>query len=180
VAGISGHPAVAPEEDLDLKCKHCGGPLDPDRAELGYDYCLDPECQERCLERVRLASIGVNKAADYYTTADELLPPRLPAPGPHAMEGDEADEAGASETGPARSRAPGSSGMPEKGPRSTIEKLRRAEADLDRRLDVCFERFYRGEITAVEMDRERSRLTAAFNRLVRGENIRYRSMLRRV
>jgi hypothetical protein len=175
VAGIAGHPAVAPEEDLDLKCKHCGGPVDPERVELGYDYCLDPECQERCLERVRLASIGVNKAADYYTTADELLPPRLPAPDPHAAEGDEADDAGADETGPAPSPA---AGPPEKHPRSTVEKLRLAEADLDRRLDACYERFSRGEITAAEMDRERSRLTAAFNRLVLSENIRYRSMLR--
>jgi hypothetical protein len=64
-------------------------------------------------------------------------------------------------------------------PRSTVEKLRRAEADLDRHLDLCYERFSRGEITAAEMDRERTRLTADFNRLVRGENIRYRSMLRR-
>jgi hypothetical protein len=96
------------------------------------------------------------------------------------MEGNEPDDAGASDTGPAVSRAAGSSGPPEKHPRSTVEKLRRAGADLDRRLDVCYERFSRGEITAAEMDRERTRLTADFNRLVRGENIRYRSMLRRV
>ena len=72
-----------------MQCRNCGDLVDPRRVELGYDYCLKEECQQRCLERVHLAAIGVNKAADYYMKADEVLPPRPPAaaaPSPQEVE----------------------------------------------------------------------------------------------
>jgi hypothetical protein len=59
-----------------LECRNCGDVVDPRRVELGYDYCLKEECQQRCLKRVELAAVGVNKAADYYMKAEEVLPPR--------------------------------------------------------------------------------------------------------
>ena len=63
-----------------MKCKSCGDVVDPRRVELGYDYCLKETCQQQCLTRVPLAAVGINKAADYYTRADEVLPPPRPAP----------------------------------------------------------------------------------------------------
>ena len=63
-----------------MQCRNCGDVVDPRRVELGYDYCLKEECQQRCLKRVQLAAVGVNKAADYYMKAEEVLPPRPPAP----------------------------------------------------------------------------------------------------
>ena len=66
------------KEPLRLQCRNCGDVVDPQRVELGYDYCLKQECQQRCMKRVRLAAIGVNKAADYYARAEEMSVPSLP------------------------------------------------------------------------------------------------------
>ncbi len=152
-----------------LQCRNCGSPLDPRRVELGYDYCLEEECQKRCVKRVPLAALGVNKAADYYVRADEVLPPPGPAPVP----------AGPDEDDDLSSVEPRGDGRPEKRPRTTLERLRQREAELDRALGESYERFGRSEITAREMDAEQRRLVAEFNQLVMGENIRYRSLLRR-
>jgi hypothetical protein len=152
-----------------LRCRNCGDAIDPRRVELGYDYCLKGECQARCVRRVELAAVGVNKAADYYQRADEVLPPRPPASAP--VEGDDADAA------PARKPRPAS--PTRRRPPTTLDRLRQAETALDAALGRSFERFSRGEITARELDQERDRLTGAFNRQVMSENIRYRSMLRR-
>ena len=65
-----------------------------------------------------------------------------------------------------------------KGPKTTLERLREGERQLDKALGRSYERFRSGEITAQEMHRERDRLVGAFNRQVMGENIRYRSLLR--
>jgi hypothetical protein len=137
--------------------------------ELGYDYCLKEECQQRCVKRVRLAAVGVNKAGDYYTTADEVLPPRAPAP----PRGDPDDNP---PIPPYASRPVANDDT--KVP-STLDRLREKEAQLDRALRASYERFQRGDITAREMEHECDALVAAFNRHVMGENIRYRSMLRR-
>lgn len=156
-----------------LNCKNCGDPVDPRRAELGYDYCLKDECQQRCLEPVRLASIGVNKAADYIMRADELLPP--PAPNAAREKGiPEQEEDDTEAIGrPRRTVAP-----TRKRPPTTLERLRRLEAELDAGLDRCYQRFAAGELTARELDNERDGLIQAFNQQVMAENIRYRSMLR--
>ncbi len=153
-----------------MQCRNCGDPVDPRRVELGYDYCLKDECQRECLERVRLAAIGINKAADYYVRAEEVLPPSGPemAPG----DGDDATVADAAPRSTTTKKA-------ETRPKTTLERLRGLDAELDQALERSFERFRSGELTAREMDRERDRLVEAFNRQVMSENIRYRSMLRR-
>jgi hypothetical protein len=150
-----------------LECRNCGGPVELERVDLGYDYCLNQECQERCLKPVRLAAVGVNKAADYYMRADEVLPPPGPPPSAPA-DGD---------TGDSRPhRLPGAA--PARRAKSTLERLQEQEAELDTALERSYQRFCRGEVTAAEMDRERDQLIRAFNQRVMGENIRYRSMLR--
>ena len=77
-------------------------------------------------------------------------------------------------TAPARGPSP-----PPTRPQSTLDRLRQQEGELDRALERSYARFRQGDITAREMDVERDRLIEAFNQLVRSENIRYRSMLRR-
>jgi hypothetical protein len=163
-----------------LQCRNCGSPLDPRRVELGYDYCLKEECQQRLMKRVRLAALGVNKAADYYVRADEVLPPPAPAPVPPGPE-DEIEPAGASDAESPGPEAAGSKGehSAERRPSSTLERLRQREAELDEALARSYERFHRSEITAREMEAEQRRLVAQFNELVMSENIRYRSLLRR-
>jgi hypothetical protein len=165
-----------------LQCKNCGDVVDPRRVELGYDYCLKEECQQVCLERVELAAIGVNKAADYYMKAEELLPPRPPAvrtrsttsgpPGTSAARALDAEEP--EEIRPPRPRPT----TTPRRPKTTLERLREHEVALDEALDRSYERFRSGEITAVDMHRERDQMVDAFNRMVKRENIRYRSMLR--
>jgi hypothetical protein len=141
--------------------------------ELGYDYCLKEECQQRCVRRVELAAVGVNKAADYYQRADEVLPPR--PPGSVSVDDDvERDDGARPPAPPRRPSAPTPPRLP-----TTLDRLRQQESALDDALGRCFESFSRGEITATEMDRERDRLIEVFNRQVMTENIRYRSMLRR-
>jgi hypothetical protein len=149
-----------------LQCKSCGDPVDPRRVELGYDYCLKEDCQQQCLKPVELAALGVNKAADYYVRADEVLPAR-----PLATTLVEPDE-------PERLVRRPSTVRPER-PMTTLDRLRQHEVELDRALEHRYERFRHGEITARELDLERDQLIGAFNRQVRAENIRYRSLLRR-
>jgi hypothetical protein len=152
-----------------LRCRNCGDLVDPQRVELGYDYCLKEECQQRYMKRVRLAAVGVNKAADYYTKAEEVVPPVPPVPSTTTpVETDDFPQVRARRPRPAK----------EKRVKTTLDRLGEEEAQLDSALDRCYERFSRGELTAKEMDRERDRLIRAFNQRVMGENIRYRSMLR--
>jgi hypothetical protein len=159
-----------------LKCRNCGDLVDPRRVQLGYDYCLKEECQQRCLQRVELAAVGVNKAADYYMRADEVLPPPQPGAEPLSAAGPlDLDE-------PSREalRRPHRPDRPAKRPKTTLDRLRELEAELDAAMDRAYQRFGGGEITARELDGERQRLIEAFNGQVMSENIRYRSFLRRV
>ena len=52
------------------KCITCGSELHPERAEK-YDYCTDPECQQRNAKGLTILAVGVNKAADHYQILDE-------------------------------------------------------------------------------------------------------------
>ena len=155
-----------------MKCKNCGDPVDPRRVQLGYDYCLKDECQQRCLSPVQLASIGVNKAADYYTTANELLPPPLARSDQPVSEPEEPVE-------PERVAAPRPPRPARPKVKSTLDKLRDQEAALDAALEARYQRFRRGEITAKQLDRQRDDLIRRFNEVVMAENIRYRGMLRK-
>jgi hypothetical protein len=137
--------------------------------ELGYDYCPKEECQQQCLQWVRLAAVGVNKAADYYQRADEVLPPAPPRVVPPDPDDGVGEETRVSRPAP----------RPDGRLVSTLERLRAQERELDDALARTYERFRDGEITASEMDREHDHLVGAFNRQVRSENIRYRSLLRR-
>jgi hypothetical protein len=142
--------------------------------ELGYDYCTRSECQQRCVEHVELASIGINKAADYYVRAGDVLPPPRPDRGSPAVDEGEPPL-------PTRLSRANAAGKQDRNrtPASTLERLRRLDTELDVALDRSYERFAAGELTARELDRERDRLTRAFNGRVMAENIRYRSLLRR-
>jgi hypothetical protein len=165
-----------------LQCRNCGSPLDPRRVELGYDYCLNEDCQQRYVKRVRLAALGVNKAADYYVRAEEVLPPPAPAPVPPGTEEEEGDDPGGDgdeASAGSKVAAPTRDHPSAKRPQSTLERLRQREAALDQALGQSYEQFRRNEITAREMEAEQRRLVAEFNQLVMGENIRYRSLLRR-
>ncbi|HXW79618.1 MAG TPA: hypothetical protein VEJ84_08965 [Acidimicrobiales bacterium] len=160
--------------------------VDPRRVELGYDYCLKEECQQRCLKRVQLAAVGVNKAADYYMKAEEVLPPRPPAlvpeptglasSGPEPTGPDDLPEVAPPPVRPTAGTRP--TPGTRKAVKTTMERLREQERKLDEALGRSYERFRSGEITAKEMHRERDQLVGAFNRQVRSENIRYRSLLR--
>lgn len=151
-----------------VKCQNCGDVVDPRRAKLGYDYCVKDECQQRCMKRVRLAAVGVNKAADYYMKAEEVLP--LPGP-PRSVPSKEPDDPPRPTV---RRRPPPAT----RKTKSTLAKLRQREAELDAALEAVYQRFCRSEITAKEMDGQRDELIRAFNQAVRSENIRYRGMLR--
>jgi hypothetical protein len=151
-----------------VRCKNCGETVDPQRVELGYDYCTRPECQERFVKGVELARVTVNKAADQYVRAEEVVPSD---PGPR-WGIDEEDEG----AGRPRARAP--EPAPVRRP-STETRLRRASEQLDAALMEVYEGFCRSEITHAEMRSEQNALIRAFNERVRSENIRYRSFLRK-
>ena len=51
-------------------CSICGDELHPERAEK-YDYCTKRSCRERAAKALRIASVGVNKAADQFVVLDE-------------------------------------------------------------------------------------------------------------
>jgi hypothetical protein len=153
-----------------MDCKNCGEPVDPRRVELGYEYCTRPECQERCLERVELAAVAVNKASDQYVRADDVAPGA-----PSARWGIDPEPADDEGPRPPRPReAP-----PARRRTTTTKKLERAAARLDAELARLYERFCKAELTAAEMRSRQNEHIRAFNDLVRGENIRYRSFLRR-
>lgn len=154
-----------------MQCRSCGDEVDQLRVELGYDYCLKEECQRQCLKPVTLASVGVNKAADYYTTPDELFPP--PPPSPPRSRPDDDSEREPERKERQRSRTPDGS-----RPLTTGARLHQLEQRLDDELAKAYGMFQRGEITAREMERTCDDLIAGFNQRVMGENIRFRSMMR--
>src|SRR5439155_17027303 len=119
-----------------VKCRNCGDEVDPRRVELGYDYCTRPECQERLVKRVELARVTVNKTADQYVRAEEVVPS---GPRPKWGIDEEDDEAPTPER---RVQEP-----PPARRLSTEKKLQRASQKLDVALMQVYERFCRSEIT---------------------------------
>jgi hypothetical protein len=51
-------------------CVTCGDELHPERAEK-YDYCTKPECRRQNARGLRIAAVGVNKAADQFVVLNE-------------------------------------------------------------------------------------------------------------
>ena len=103
-----------------MKCTNCGEEVDPRRVELGYDYCTRPECQERLVKRVEHARVTVNKAADQYVRAEEVVPS-----GPRPRWGIDEEDDG-TERSDRRAQEP----VPTRRP-STEKKLQRASRTLD-------------------------------------------------
>jgi hypothetical protein len=58
------------EEPSMANCITCGDELHPERAEK-YDYCTKRRCRERNARPARIASVGVNKAADQFVVLDD-------------------------------------------------------------------------------------------------------------
>jgi hypothetical protein len=150
-----------------LECRVCGAPVDPRRVELGYDYCTADECQRLCVEPPRIVRVAVNKAADQFARAEDVVPQG-------EIGRNQIDDAPYVDASPPRP-------APRPRPRrmSTLARLRDAEAELDRGLEASKDRFSRSEITAEEMVKECDAQIRAYNRRVMAENIRYRGMLRR-
>jgi hypothetical protein len=155
-----------------VKCRNCGDEVDPRRVELGYDYCTRRECQELLMKRVELARVTVNKAADQYVRAEEVVPSG-PRPRWGIDEEDEEKEDGAVRSGRRVEEPPPVRRL------STEKKLQRASEKLDAALMQVYDRFCRSEITHAEMRTEQNALIRAFNDRVRSENIRYRSFVRK-
>ena len=122
------------------------------------------------MKRVELARVTVNKAADQYVRAEEVVPS---GPGPRWGIDEEEEEDGAVRPDRRVQEPP-----PARRP-STEKKLQHASQKLDAALMQVYERFCRSEITYAEMRTEQNSLIQAFNDRVRSENIRYRSFLRK-
>jgi hypothetical protein len=152
-----------------VRCRNCGAIVDHRRVELGYDYCTRDECQARCVKRVELTRVAVNKAADQIVRSDEVLPK-----GDIARSSIDAEPASATSE-PRRTVTR----RPDRLPPSTLERLEAAQRRLDDALRDVYSRFVANELTAAEMHKEQNKLIRAYNRLVMNADIRYRSMLRR-
>lgn len=151
-----------------VRCRNCGAVVDRRRVELGYDYCTRDECQARCVKRVQLARVAVNKAADQIVRSDEVLPT-----------GEIARSSVDAEPPPAPDRPRRTvSRKSDRLPPSTLDRLQAAERGLDGALRDVYSRFVANELTAGEMHKEQNKLIKAYNRLVMNADIRYRSMLR--
>ena len=122
------------------------------------------------MKRVELARVTVNKAADQYVRAEEVVPS---GPRPRWGIDEEEEEDGAVRSGRRVEEPPPVRRL------STEKKLQRASEKLDAALMQVYERFCRSEITHGEMRAEQTALIRAFNDRVRSENIRYRSFVRK-
>ena len=58
--------------EVAVECRHCGAVVDPDRVELGYDYCTRDECVAACLEPIDVIAVAVNKASDQFVLKRDL------------------------------------------------------------------------------------------------------------
>jgi hypothetical protein len=92
----------------------CGDELHPERAEK-YDYCTKTECRRRNARGLRIAAIGVNKAADQYVVLDEQTEKEA-ASGRYKKQ---PDAAGAGDPVSPAHRSVGRAAAPEVVPRSS-------------------------------------------------------------
>jgi hypothetical protein len=138
-----------------LECRQCRAVLDPERVELGYDYCTRDECVEACLEPLDVIAVAVNKASDQYVLKRDLGWSEPPVHEPDPPEG---------------GWLSGLASRPQpKQPRSRGNAARIAE--LDAQLDAAL---------ADEKDPvRRAKLINDFNARLRRLNIRYRRTAQR-
>jgi hypothetical protein len=134
-----------------MHCRNCGGELPAERAELGYDYCTEPECVDACLTGLDVVAVHVNKASDQYVLRRHLDIPE-----------DRSTRSVDPGWAPLLARRPERSGRAQARPKSTEEKIDALEADLDAAL-------------AAETDpQKRNKLVNDYNAKLRRFDIRYR------
>ena len=138
-----------------MECRNCGAAVEPERVDLGYEYCTREECVEACLEPIDVIAVAVNKASDQYVLKRDLGWSDPPDRRPERSEGGWLN--GLSLRTPSkRAAAP-----------STQVRIATLEAQLDAAL-------------AREDDpKRRAKLVNDFNARVRRLNIRYRRTAQR-
>ncbi len=127
--------------------------------EAGYDYCTEPECVTACLEGPHVVAVHVNKASDQYVRRwDAGLQP-VPRSLPWTED----------ENYPRSLPRPPAPAIPLET-LSDAGRITRLERELDEELAKLGE----------DDREERIWLINAFNAKLRGLNIRYRTLMRRV
>lgn len=56
---------------LHVKCIECGDELLAERAELGYRYCTNKQCQVKHHQGLTITAIGLNKSGDTFIVGDQ-------------------------------------------------------------------------------------------------------------
>jgi hypothetical protein len=130
-----------------LNCRYCGETLPEERANEGYEYCVNKECSELGLRALNVVAIHVNKSNDQLALREQLDIPEIAG---HAhVDG-------------------GQYGTRHRAKRREPEvltdgqRIARMKHRLEARLRKCTD------------EGERTRLIDAYNSQVRRMNIRYR------
>ena len=114
-------------------CTICGDELHPERAEK-YDYCTKRSCVERGAKAVRIASVGVNKAADQFVVLDERTEQEM-AKGRFKKE---PEAAGMPRRRPRTPTAHASASVPELVPTSSVRPSRPRWSPAQERLALTY------------------------------------------
>jgi hypothetical protein len=56
-----------------MSCRNCNAYVNPERFDLGYDYCFDHECMRICMARPKVAVIGVHKSNPQVVSVDDSI-----------------------------------------------------------------------------------------------------------
>jgi hypothetical protein len=130
-----------------VNCRYCGESLPEERANEGYDYCVEKDCSEQGLHALNVVAIHVNKSNDQFALREQLDIPEIS--GGSTIEG-------------------GQYGIPYRRKKQEPEvltdgqRIERMRRRLEDRLRHCTDKS------------ERTRLIDAYNSQVRRMNIRYR------
>jgi hypothetical protein len=111
----------------------CGDELHPERAKK-YDYCTKSECRRRNARGLRMAAVGVNKAADQFVVLDEKTQNEA-ASGRYKKVPDSVAAAG---SGPRPREAVGRTPPPEVVPSSSARSRARPWSAAQERLAVTY------------------------------------------
>jgi hypothetical protein len=114
-------------------CIICGDEIHPERAEK-YDYCTKRSCRDRAAKALRIASVGVNKAADQFVVLDEHTEREM-------AKGRFKKEPEASGSARTRSRTPTThtpQSVPELVPRSSARPSRPRWSEAQERLALTY------------------------------------------
>jgi hypothetical protein len=125
---------VEREEIIEGKrCITCGDELHPERAKK-YDYCTKPECRRKNARGLRIAAVGVNKAADQFVVLNEQTEKEA-ASGRYKKQPGAVGPAQAPSSRPA---AGGRKPAPEVAPHSTARPTRPAWSESQERLAITY------------------------------------------